>query len=292
MRRLLPFLTCLMLACTSAQADDAPLVLVIVGPSNHPPGSHEVAAGGRLIAHCLQQLETGPSLRAQVVYEWPSEPLLREASTIVFTGDNFPPNRMPNPLRNLAQLSAQMERGCGIVCIHYATGLLGEDVGPDGDHPLLRWAGGYFAHRSCPHHESIAKIFPSTITPATSDHPINRGWSEFSFRDEPYYNNYFGKNNNQPAPNVTPLAFSMLPPQAPKKEIVAWCVQREDEGRGFSIVMPHFYKSWAQEDLRRFILNGIVWTAGLEVPEGGTQTTLPDLATFEPDSVEFVPRKK
>lgn len=28
-------------------------VLILVGPSTHPPGTHEVAAGGRLVAHCL-----------------------------------------------------------------------------------------------------------------------------------------------------------------------------------------------------------------------------------------------
>jgi hypothetical protein len=55
--------------------------------------------------------------------------------------------------------------------------------------------------------------------------------------------------------------------------------------------MPHFYKNWAIDDLRRFILNGIVWTAKLEVPTGGVQTTLPDLATFEPKSVEPLPPK-
>lgn len=31
-----------------------------------------------------------------------------------------------------------MQRGCGIVCVHFATGLPGADVAPDGDHPLLR----------------------------------------------------------------------------------------------------------------------------------------------------------
>jgi hypothetical protein len=53
--------------------------------------------------------------------------------------------------------------------------------------------------------------------------------------------------------------------------------------------MPYFYKNWRVEDLRRFILNGIVWSAKLDVPEGGVRTTLPDLATLQPASVEYVP---
>jgi type 1 glutamine amidotransferase len=243
--------------------------------------------------YLAEHMDNVPGVQATVFNDWPQDKAVRDAaSTIVFIGDTFPPNRLPNPEQNLADLGAMMQRGCGIVCVHYATGLLGEDVKPDGDHPLLRWMGGYFAHKSCPHHESFAKIFQAaTITPAAPQHPIARGWKEFTLKDEPYTNNYFGKENNQPAANVTALATSMLPPENPKPETVAWCVERADGGRGFGIVMPHFYQNWALDDLRRFILNGIVWTAKLEVPAAGVQTSLPDLATFEPVSVEPLPPK-
>ena len=85
------------------------------------------------------------------------------------------------------------------------------------------------------------------------------------------------------------LATAMLPPESPKRETVAWCVERADGGRGFGIVMPHFYKNWAMEDLRRFILNGIVWTAKIDVPELGVQTETSDLKALSPKAVEYVP---
>ena len=240
--------------------------------------------------HCIETMANVPEVKADVVYEWPTQALREAASTVVFIGDTFPVGRLPNPQQNLADLGVMMQRGCGIVCVHYATGLLGEDVTPEGDHPLLGWLGGYFANRSCPHHESFARIFKAaTITPAAAQHPIARGWHEFTLHDEPYINNYFGKGENKLAANVTALATSMLPPEKPKSETVAWCVERGDGGRGFGIVMPHFYKNWSNEDLRRFILNGIVWTAKLEVPADGVQTTLPDLKEFQPVSVEYVP---
>lgn len=268
-------------------------ILIVVGPSNHPPGSHEVAAGGRLMQHCLRNMENVSDVRADVVYRWPSVEQRENASTIVFIGDTFPPNRFDDPNRKLADLDAMMRRGCGIVCVHYATGLRGEDVADDGDHPLLRWIGGYFANRTCPHHESFAQIYQrATITPAATEHPISRGWNEFTVHDEPYINNYFGKNGNRLADNVTALATSMLPPQDPKPETVAWCIQRSDGGRGFGIVMPHFYKNWRHDELRKFILNGIVWTAKLKVPIDGVQTALPKLASFQPESVEFQPRSR
>ncbi|MDP6466442.1 MAG: ThuA domain-containing protein [Pirellulaceae bacterium] len=262
-------------------------VLIVVGPSNHPPGSHEVAAGGRLIQHCLNEAENVAELRAQVVYKWPDdERMLDTADTVVFIGDTFPPNRFPRSGTILDKLGLMMNRGCGIVCVHYATGLRGGDVADDGEHPLLHWMGGYFATR-CPHHQSIAKIYQNaTITPAAPNHPVSRGWKAFTLHDEPYINNYFGNDGNQLASNVTALATSMLPPEKPKREIVSWCVERDDRGRGFGIVMPHFYRSWKIDDLRMFILNGIVWTTRRQVPPTGVQSTLPKLTSFEPASVE------
>ena len=241
--------------------------------------------------HCVENMANVPGVKADVSEGWPADDsTLAAASTLVFIGDNFPPVRLPDSAAILAKMDTMMKRGCGIVCVHYATGLRAEDVAADGEHPLLHWLGGYFAMK-CAHHQSIAKIYPAaTITPAAPQHPIARGWREFTLHDEPYINNYFGPNGNQPAPNVTILASSMLPPEAPQRESVSWCVQREDGGRGFGIVMPHFFRNWQNEDLRRFILNGIVWTAKLEVPTAGVKTTLPELATFEPKSVDPLPR--
>lgn len=268
-------------------------VLIVVGPTDHPPGTHEVAAGGRVLKHCLEAMPDLPGVKADLVYGWPSKEQQAAASTVVFIGDTFPAHSLPNPESNMADLAEMMARGCGLVCIHYATGLLGKDVKPDGDHPLLHWLGGYFAHKSCPHHESIARIFPAAVvTPVSTEHPANRGCREFTIHDEPYFRNYFGKDGNRPATNVTVLAVSMLPTEAPAREPVSWCVQRPDGGRGFAIVMPHFYRNWRNDDLRRAILNGIVWSAKLEVPKDGIRSSLPDLATFNPATMEPQPWPK
>lgn len=266
-------------------------LLVVVGPSTHPPGTHEVAAGGRLMAHALQQLSNVPGLRADVYHEWPSDAGVRQrADSIVFIGDIFPPQRLPDSPLVLSQLGEMMRRGCGLVCVHYATGLRAVDVPPDGSHPLLSWLGGYFATR-CPHHQSVAKVFPQvTISPAANGHPVTRGWRAFSLPEEPYYNNYFGPGDNRLAPNVTVVATSPLPPESPREEVVAWTVERPDSGRGFGVVMPHFYKSWANDDLRRLVLNGIVWSARRDVPPEGVATAAPDLAAFQPESIEPKPR--
>lgn len=239
----------------------------------------------------LQRMANVQGVEADISFEWPRDAALRSrASTVVFIGDIFPPQRLPDSPLVLSQLGEMMQHGCGIVCVHYATGLRAVDVSPDGHHPLLQWLGGYFATR-CAHHQSVAKVFPMvTISPATTDHPVSRGWRAFSLPEEPYYNNYFGAGENRLAPNVTAIATSQLPPEAPKREVVAWAVERADSGRGFGIVMPHFYKNWANDDLRRLILNGIVWTAKIDVPANGVNTAQPDLGAFQPESIEPQPR--
>lgn len=239
----------------------------------------------------LENMGNVPGVKAELLNEWPKEQsILTNASTIVFIGDTFPPQRMSDSATILSDLAEMMNRGVGLACVHYATGLRAQDVGPDGAHPLLRWLGGYFA-TGTPHHKSVAKVFRSvSIRPATVEHPVSRGWREFIIDDEPYYNNYFGPEGNRPAANVTPFATAMLPPEAPNSEVVAWGTERSDGGRGFAIVMPHFYKNWANEDLRRLILNGIVWTGKLDIPSGGVRTPAPDLTRFGPESLEPKPR--
>ena len=277
----------------SPSAADPTRILIVVGPSDHSPGTHEVAAGGRVMKYCLEHMANPSNVKVDLFDEWPKDAaVLDAASTVVFIGDTFPPMRLPDSAAIMTKLGSMMQRGCGIVCIHYATGLRAGDVGANGEHPLLQWMGGYFATK-CEHHQSIAKIFPAaTITPAAAQHPVWQGCREFTLNDEPYINNYFGRDENHPALNVTVLATSMLPPDAPKPEAVSWCVERADTGRGFAVVMPHFYRNWKLEDLRRYILNGIVWSAKLEVPAGGVQTTLPDLSEFSPVSVEPQARKE
>ena len=264
-------------------------ILIIAGPSQHPPGTHEVAAGARLLGHCLENSANLGPVRVEVLDRWPDEPRLKGTATIVFMGDMFPPERMENPDQIKAQLARMMEGGCGMVCIHFATGLRTQHVAEDGSHPLLGWLGGYYSS-GCPHHRSTAKVCTATIEPESNDHPILRGWRRFTFDDEPYWNNYFGKDG--PAENVTSLAFAMLPPEAPKKESVAWAVERKDGGRGVGIVLPHFYRNWRGNDLRAMVLNSICWSAKLSVPTEGVRTAVPDLAAFEPTASDPPPRPK
>ena len=211
------------------------------------------------------------------------ERALEDAATIVFIGDIFPPEQMDRPAEIKAQLARLMGRGCGIVCVHYATGLRGNHVRADGDHPLLHWLGGYFAS-GCPHHASVARVCTATLAPENNNHPILQGWRSFTFDDEPYWKIYFGKEGA--GRKVTPLVYAMLPPGKPEKETVAWAIEREDGGRGAGIVVPHFFRSWRIDDLRTLGLNSVFWTAKLDVPPSGVKSSLPELAVFKPGAID------
>ncbi len=270
------------------------VIRIIVGPSKHPPGTHEVPATGRLLKHLIERAVVSLN-RSDIAVEihdaWPAHSQdLDNTSSFVFVGDFFPPSRMNEKDRIMADLENLMSKGCGLVCVHYATGLGSGDVAEDGSHPLLNWMGGYFATR-CKHHQSVARIFEqATIVPSPTSHPILHGWNKFTFHDEPYIRNYFGPNG--PASNVTILATADLPPESPKPEPVAWAVERADSGRGVGVVMPHFFRNWLQADMRKLILNAVVWSAKLDVPAKGIDVALDNLVVFDPVSVEPIEKKK
>lgn len=273
-------------------AEPAPRVLILVGPSNHPPGTHEVAAGGRVLEHCLNAAELPVRVKAELRTDWPADGAksLTDVAAVAFIGDLFPPEVMPKRDAVMADLAAMTKRGCGIVCLHYATGLEAKHVAADGDHPLLHWTGGYFATR-CKHHQSVARVFQeATVEPAKGDHPALRGWKGFTVHDEPYINNFFAKDG--PVKGFTALAAAELPPEKPKRETVAWAVERPDGGRGAGVVMPHFFRNWKNDDMRTLILNAIVWAAKLDIPRDGVRVKVPDLATFKPTAVEPPAKKK
>jgi type 1 glutamine amidotransferase len=281
------FLTAMTMTMTAATvaADDGPArFLIVSGPSTHPPGTHESAAGARLLAHLIETAPAFQPAKVEVVSAWPDDAkALDGLSCVIFVGDLFPGETLADPSRIKADIQNLADRAVGLVCLHYATGLHAEHVTPEGDHPLLRWIGGYFAS-GCAHHKSTARVVTTTLEPAGGDHPILRGWSAVKLEDEPYWNNYFGPTGM--AKNVTALVTAMVPPEDPRREVVGWAIQRPDGGRGAGLVVPHFYRNWRDDDLRTLILNTVAWSSRREVPSEGVKTPKPDLNQFGAQATE------
>ena len=58
-----------------------------------------------------------------------------------------------------------------------------------------------------------------------------------------------------------------------RDEVIAWAQQRAGGWRGFGFTGADLHKSWGYENQRKFVVNGILWSAGLEVPADGVKTT-------------------
>ena len=55
-----------------------------------------------------------------------------------------------------------------------------------------------------------------------------------------------------------------------KIQHVGWAFERPNgKGRGIGTTGAHYHHTWADDNWRALILNAIVWTSGVEVPEKG-----------------------
>jgi hypothetical protein len=59
-----------------------------------------------------------------------------------------------------------------------------------------------------------------------------------------------------------------------RDEVLAWAVERTDGGRGFGFTGAHYHKNWGNENLRKLVLNALVWTAKTDVPADGVSSTV------------------
>ena len=72
---------------------------------------------------------------------------------------------------------------------------------------------------------------------------------------------------------------------------VAWAFVRGDgKGRGFGFTGAHYHKNWANDNARKVVLNAIIWTAKVEVPENGVESKTPTEA--ELDANQDYPKSK
>ena len=77
---------------------------------------------------------------------------------------------------------------------------------------------------------------------------------------------------------MTPLLRTVSPKAASQElndeAIVAWLFERSNGGRSFNFTGTHLHASLAEEGYRRFLVNGILWSAGVEIPKAGAPVSL------------------
>jgi type 1 glutamine amidotransferase len=183
------------------------------------------------------------------------------------------------PFRTSRSWAELMKKGVGLACIHYAVEL---PKGKPGD-CFKDWIGGYFEI-----YWSVNPFYKADFE-KLPDHPVANGVKPFGIVDEWYYHMRFQDD----MAGVTPI-LTTIPPDSVHRnentpaggnphvfarkgmpEHVCWVRQRPDGGRGFGFTGGHAHWNWACDSFRTVVLNGIVWTAGLEVPAGGVPSKTP-----------------
>lgn len=263
-------LTAPLIACGAdiGAAEDSPQPKTIIffgGCKTHAPGAHEHLRGAQLLKRCLDTAPGLPRLRTRIYLDtWPQDPGdLDAAATIVLTwegwGLHLVSARHPERVQKLDQL---MKRGVGLVCFHAATA-----VEKSVESYYLDWIGG----NKSPDYSLHPMARGLDVTLADPRHALCRGVGPMRFAEEEFYCKILFRAGDQ---RVRPILTAMLPPERPERQVVGWAVEWTDGGRAFACTGPHYQASFQNEDLRRLALNSILWTAKIEVPSGGVQSTV------------------
>ena len=259
------------------QAADTARIVLVAGRPSHGPGDHEFNAGCKLLTKCLAKI---PGVEPVFVAGgWPrDEKVFEGARSIVFFMDGGGGHPMIQGKR-LETLKGLMDKGVGLVCLHYAVEV---PKGKPGD-AFLDWIGGYYesGFSTNPHWTAHFTRLP--------EHPITRGVGPFSIKDEWYFNIRFRPDLKgvEPILSAKPSDETRkgvsASPRGPYKhileasgreEILAWAVEREGGGRGFGFTGAHTHKNWGNDDFRKLVLNAILWTAKVDVPPSGAASSV------------------
>ena len=235
-------------------------IVFIAGSNFYEPGEHEYIGGCAALMDLLKQT---PGVFPVLALDWPKDPdTFKNAKAVVFflDGGAKHPALKGGRLVQTAQLA---EQGVGLVMLHQ-----GVDISKDFGEHMQSWMGAVWeeGYSKRAHWVHEFKDFPT--------HPIALGVKPFKTDDGYLYNLRFVREMK----GVTPL-LRTLNPNAKKSKlddtaIVAWAYDRPDKGRSFAFTGGHLHASLAEEGYRRFLVNGILWSAQLEIPKMGAPVAL------------------
>ncbi len=253
-------------------------IVMIAGKPSHGPGEHEHRAGLLLFQKCLADF---PGIQVEVYSNgWPSDSaVFKGAAAVVIYSDGGGGHPALQD-DHLQQLGALMKQGVGLACIHYAV----EPTLEKGQREFLDWIGGCFEIN-----RSVNPVWTADFK-TLPDHPIARGVKPFKQKDEWYFNMRFREGMKGVAPILmaVPTPDTMSRADGPhegnpgvraavqrgERQVVAWASERPDGGRGFGFTGGHYHRNWGDDNMRKVVLNGILWVAKVEVPPDGVNSTV------------------
>lgn len=258
----------LLLSALWSSAPAAPAVLFIAGDPSHGPGEHRFPDGAALLAAALNA--SGLPLKATVSLGWPDDATFAAATAVVLYSDGLDRHVA---LGREEALRRHVRAGKGLAVLHFA---LEPSKGPLSDFLLEAIGGRFEVDWSV---NPVWKLENATL----AAHAITRGVGPIAIDDEWYYHLRF-------KPGIVPLlqalpAASTLGNDGPRSgnpavraalaqgtpQVLGW-VYEGAGARTFGFTGGHYHRNWSDAAFRTFVLNGLAWTAGLDVPAGGVKS--------------------
>ena len=254
-------------ACASSLAEPAGTqILLVAGETAKVDtlGHHDYRGGVR----CLEQLlKQTPGIETQWIDDgWPSDlAVFEHVDSIVFYTDGGGKQAFLADESRQQKMDELASRGVGLVMIHQAV-----DFPVEAEALGQAWLGGVYAQGKSGrgHWPSVHVDFPQ--------HPTTRGVEPWKIQD-----GWLNKIQFVDAmKGVTPLLWSGKEYAGSRAglddDIVAWAYERPDGGRSFAFTGLDAHSAWSLPGMRRFVLNGVLWSARVDVPEAGAACHIDD----------------
>lgn len=250
-------------------------VVIVAASGYYKPGEHDYQAACAVLFDLLKQTEGVAPVYA---VDWPKkDETLAGAAAVVLFADGADKHPLLKDER-YKQVSKLADGGAGVVLLHQLA-----DFPKDWTDRAKALAGGAWAKEGGQRAHWVHEF------KEFGEHPVCRGVTAFKIDD-----GWLTHNKLTADKSLTPL-LKTTNPKTPDKfkgdnDVVAWAYERPGGGRAFTFTGGHLHASFAEEGYRRFLVNGILWSAGVDVPKGGAKVELD--AKKLPEYLQKPPAKK
>ena len=227
-------------------------------------GHHDYLAGCKCLEVLLRQTD-GVDV-VQVTDGWPdADSVFDNANAIVFYTDGGGKQAFLESPDRIAKVQALADAGVGLVMIHQAVDFP-ESFAEQGK----KWIGGLYINGQSGrgHWDSKHVEFPNhAITRGVTPWQINDGWlNGLQFVDD--------------MQGVEPLVWSGKEYAGSRAgldgDIVGWAFERPAGGRSFSFTGLDAHSAWSLPGMRKLVVNGVLWSAGVEISADGAACEIDD----------------
>jgi type 1 glutamine amidotransferase len=241
-------------------------IVLLAGEPSSKPGQHEYFADCVLMMNWLKQTA---GIWPMLARTWPTnEAILNGARSIVILMDGGANHPLLEESR-WKKLSELSEKGVGFAVFHQAVDFPKEHA----DDVKATIGGVWLADIGCRGHWDM------DLKPR-GEHPVLRGVKPFTAKGDGWlYNLHFADDAK-----LTPLLGGQVPDKSRttadakkhngRDEVIGWAYERDGGGRAFCFTGIDLHKNWEIESQRRFVVNGILWSAGVEVPKDGAKVEM------------------